>query len=502
MTTVSRDTGRLQTPKVPAFPLPPKGKKRVFIVTSAQNNTGIHQKAWDNMLALLDHEGKAGALTRMLVSTFTYSKNAPAASGSKRKTASEGREKEEWWHPALEEYLFDFHVELAPGLIWCGDLQILPTVVNPISGLESYTGRASAIIPATKFALECVPSPKHAGTKFIYTTGAITKRNYIQKKAGQKAEFHHGYGGLIVEVDDAGTWFVRQLNADSDGIIYDLDRRVEAGEVTTGHRPEALVWGDIHERQLQPEIRELAWGNGGILDTLKPKRQVLHDLLDFRSQNHHDRDDPWKVFAKWIATGTSVQNEIDDAARFIADEASRDWCRTVVVCSNHDMALIRWLKEADFREDPLNARFILEANLAAYSAMARKDNSFYPVAWAFRNARTWAPTGGVQFLRRDEEYIVCEKFGGGIELGMHGDKGANGAKGSLKGFAKTGRKCIVGDRHTAGIFEGAMQVGVMGSLDQGYNEGMSSWSHTNAIVYPNGKRTLFTIYAGKWRAEA
>lgn len=497
MTTASRDTrGRLQAPKAAAFPLPKKGEKRVFILTSAQNNTGIHTKAWRNLLALAEYEN-----ARVLVSTFTYSKAPLVDANSKRKTAAEGsKEKEEWWHPALEPFLFDFHAELAPGLIWCGELQILPTVVDPIAGFQSYTGRASTIIPASKFAVECVPSPKNKGTKFIYTTGAITLRNYIQKKMGQKAEFHHGYGGLIVEVDSDGNWFVRQLNADSDGVIYDLDRCVKDGEVTTGHRPEALVWGDIHERQLEEGMRALAWGKGGILDTLKPRVQVMHDLLDFRSQNHHDRDDPWKTYAKHIIGRLDVAGEISDAAVFLRDEAVRDWCYTVVVCSNHDMALVRWMKEADFREDPLNARLLLQGNLAAYDAMANDDKAFYAVEWAF-NHLDEAKGGGlvdVRFLRRDEEYLV--KAGGGIELGMHGDKGANGAKGSLRGFAKTGRKCIVGDRHTPGLFEGAMQVGVMGSLDQGYNEGMSSWSHTNALVYPNGKRTLFTIWKGKYRA--
>jgi hypothetical protein len=85
---------------------------------------------------------------------------------------------------------------------------------------------------------------------------------------------------------------------------------------------------------------------------------------------------------------------------------------------------------------------------------------------------------------------------------MHGDKGANGARGNLKSFARSGRKCIVADSHTAGLFEGAMQVGVMGSLDQGYNVGLSSWSHTNAIVYENGKRALLTICNGRWKGTA
>lgn len=484
--------GRLQAPKAPKFSTKPVKGKRVFILTSAQNNTGLHLKAWRNMKALALHDG-----ARILVGAFTYDQYSAGAAGAKRKTSRERpKDYKEEWHPEIEPYLFDMRSELAPGLMWCGELQILPTAANPISGFESYTGRASCIIPAAKFAVECVPSPKQRGTKFIYTTGAITLRNYIAKKAGQKAEFHHGYGGLIVEVDEAGTWFVRQLNADSDGVIYDLDRRVKDGKVTMGHRPEAIVWGDIHVRQLAAETREIGWGEGGILDALKPRRQVMHDLLDFRSQNHHDRDDPWKVFAKHVAGGLSVEAEIAEAVRFLDGPARRSWCETVVVASNHDLALVRWLKEADFRLDPLNARFMLEANLAAYDAMEKGDSRFYAVEWAFRKLGE----ASARFLRRDEEFVVCPESGGGIELGMHGDKGANGTKGSLRGFARTGRKSIVGDRHTPGQFEGAMQVGVMGALDQGYNEGLSSWSHTNALVYPNGKRTLFTIYKGKWRA--
>jgi hypothetical protein len=105
-------------------------------------------------------------------------------------------------------------------------------------------------------------------------------------------------------------------------------------------------------------------------------------------------------------------------------------------------------------------------------------------------------------LRRDEDYIVCDGGSGGIELGMHGDKGANGAHGNISSFSRSGRKSITADAHSAGLRNGAMVVGVMGALDQIYNEGQSSWSHTNGLVYPNGKTALFTIYNNKWRAAA
>lgn len=487
---VLRDTsGEVYAPRPQIAALPPKGKTAVYICTSAQNNTKVHPKVWASLERVVEDRKAI-----LLIGSITYRTNEAEAKRGKSRV----NEDDIWWDARVVPHLMDDGVQIAPGLIWCGELNILPTAVNPISGFESYTGRFSSILPHTKFAMTSVASPKHSGTKFVYTTGTVTMRNYIQKKAGQKAAFHHGYGALIVEVDSDGNWFVRQLNADGDGTIYDLDRCYTPTGVSRGHRVEAVVWGDIHERQLTKEIRELAWGREGILDQLKPQYQVFHDLLDFRSQNHHDRDDPWKTFEKFISQKLDVAMELGAAADFLA-EASRSWCRNVVVCSNHDTAMIRWLKEADFREDPRNAEFMLEANLAAYRAMRRGDKNFYAVEWAIRRA---AGVGAsTRFLRRDERMVMCEKFGGGIDISMHGDKGANGGKGSLSSFAKTGRKCIVGDSHTAGIFEGAMQVGVMGALDQGYNEGLSSWSHTNAIIYPNGKRTLFTIWNGKWRGQ-
>lgn len=502
-TTISEE-GQLLARTRLQMAVPSPGNVRRFIITSAQNNTKIHAQCWDNLNAYAKHVD-----AEIIVATFTYSKRSMSARGSKRKTAKETDQQDEWWASELKHHIRDESIQLAPGLVWCGELQILPTAENPLAGLESYTGRQSSIIPHTKFAVQSIPSPKHAGTKFLYTTGTVTQRNYIQKKAGQKAEFHHGYGAVIVEVGGSGDWFVRQLCADSEGTFYDFNVKVEKGEVTTGHRPEAIVWGDIHERQLEDWMRELCWGERGILDILKPKRQVMHDLNDFRSQNHHEREDSWKVFKKFCAGKLNVEEEIGDAAKFLQDWAARDWCETVAVCSNHDMAFIRWLKEADFRLDPENARFFLRASSYVYGYLWALGEEPYPIEWAFRKAWDVARpelTGvtypsGIKFLRRDESYVVCPDANDGIELGMHGDVGANGARTlNIRTFARTGRKCIIGHSHSAGVFEGAWQVGVTGSLDQGYNQGMSSWSHTNALVYPNGKRTLFTIWNHKWRA--
>ena len=473
---------RLRAPSAAKRGLPARGKVRTYILTSAQNNTGLHEACWTNLQALAAHDG-----AEIIVAAFTYCKPA-AQLGQKRKTAKERGYQAETWDDRLEPYFVDQRVELAPGLVWCGELQILPTAVNPISGLESYTARDSAIIPHPKYAVESIAAPKGKGAKFIYTTGAVTLRNYIQKKTGQKAEFHHGYGALIAEVCADGSWFVRQLCADSEGVMYDLDRKVDGGRVTSGHRPAALILGDIHVRQLEADVRALHWGAGGIVDTLKPHRQILHDVLDFRSQNHHDRDDPWLMHDKHVAGSTSVEAEVAEAADFLA-EAGRPWCETVIVRSNHDEALVRWLKETDARTDPQNAVFWLRANLARYL-----DRTLDPIRWAFEQTR--CKFTRVRWLRRDEDYSVH-----GVKLDMHGDQGANGARFSPTGGARFGFKFFVGHSHSAWWRDGGTGVGVTAAIDQGYNEGLSSWSRTHGLVYPNGKRALFTVWKDRWHGR-
>lgn len=492
MTKASRDAnGRLRARHLDALPLPKRGKKAVYIFTSAQNNTGLHEECWRNLNALATHDG-----ARIIAARFTYAVKSRAAAG--QKTAAEEVDDDEWWDPRLEAHFEDRGLQIAPGLVWCGELQILPTAVNPISGLESYTGRASSIIPHATFAMQSVASPKGAGAKLIYTTGCVTLRNYIQKKAGQKAEFHHGYGGLIVEVLPDGSWYVRQLNADSEGVIYDLDRRAKDGKVTRGHRPECIVWGDIHTRQLEIEMRALAWGKNGILETLRPKMQVFHDVLDFRSQNHHDRKDPWKTFAKHVQGKLDVAREVEELGQFL-ESATRPWCQTVIAAANHDEALLRWLKEADHREDPVNAEFMLDTLAYTYKAIRSGDLFFQPLKWAVEYR--WGKPKNTHWLQRDEDCVVCpDEPGGGIKVDMHGDVGGNGARGSLKAFGRTGMKTVTGHTHAAGIQQGAYSVGVMGALDQGYNVGLSSWSHTNCLIQPNAKRQLFTIWKGRWRA--
>lgn len=463
--------------------LPPKGKIKRYILTSAQNNTWVNKEVWENLLALAEHYA-----AEILVSRFSYNLQGfqPAKPG-------ETTDAENWYDPVLEPYINDKRVELAPSLVWCGEMNILPTAARPLSTFETYTGTKSGIFPHVKIAMESIANGKWEIPKFNYTTGTVTNLNYIQKKAGLKAEFHHCFGALLVEIDSEGRWFARQLNADSKAVIHDLDVKVDKGKVTQDNRVEAIGWGDVHEQELSPAIKELCWGKSGLIDHLKPRFQFMHDLVSFSRRNHHDLKDAHRMFAIHCQGRDSVEGEMEDVAKFINEVAERDFCEMVVVDSNHDNALTRWLKEADYKIDPVNALFFLTCQKRKYEAIADGDGWFHLVEWVLQNKGV---PKEVRFLRVDESFLVC----GEIECGMHGHLGINGARGAPNSLAKLGRKANTGHTHSAGIRDGLYTGGTCSIMDMGYNNGPGSWSHSHVVTYPNGKRCIVTMWHGAYRA--
>jgi len=470
-----------------------------FILTCAQNNTDLHLPTWTNLLALAEHEG-----AKVFVSTFLYQKRGL---GSRNDKAALGRSsgarvvnEEIWFDPRIEPFIQNGRVEIAKGLVFCGELNILPTAVSPLTGFETYTGRKSMIAPHVTQQMQSIASYSAGdGAKLNYATGTVTQRNYIQRKEGFKAEFHHMYGALIAEVDEAGHWWVRQLNADSDGTIYDLDRCVKDGKVTTGHRVEALTSGDTHEDEKDPAVHRAKYALGGLKDVLRPKYEFTHDVLNFARRSHHNIKDPYFLIEQHVQKRESVGQEID-GARLHLEDIYRPWCETVVVDSNHDRALEKWLTNVDGRYDPVNARFWSWLNGQKIETIYKGESPGLFGLAVVNGHPEWAKLFRVRFLQEDEGFITCKAFGGGIENGMHGDRAANGARGNLRSFAKMGRRSNVAHAHGCGIFQGAMQAGTNSKLKLRYNKGASSWSHSDIITYPNSKRTIITYAFGKWRA--
>jgi len=486
--------GSPQRRKPLIMPLPTGGRVARYIVTAAQNNTHVHEPTLKNLIALADYYDAT-----LIVSKFTYNKSRYKAKSVKPGSEPTAEDCSELWY---DEKIIGYcpadadinDIMLAPGLMWCARANIEPTASRPLRGFETYAGsRVSGIFPHPRLSMQAIPVMPGKEPRHNYTTGCVTQQNYIQKRAGLVAEHHHTYGGLLVEVDHYGRHFVRQLNVDAAGVMYDLCLRIDNGKV--GFDEDAIsgiTWGDVHVAQVRPEIFESAWGANGMLDTLKPKRQYLHDLYDMYAQNHHDSKNFFRQFELHTKKKDNITNELRVTAVALS-KMTRPWTETLVVHSNHDDALDRWIISP--REgDMVNAELHAAAKYAWIQAI-KIDTPFMALEWAINEYLNVEIENSVRFLAPDES-SVCQ----GIECGIHGHVGTNGTKGTPNTFRSLSVKLNIGHFHAAGIVDGCYYAGVCAEPD--YVRGPRSHSYSHILIYRNGKRAIVTMYGdGQWRAR-
>jgi len=483
----------------------PLDHTRYFILTSAQDSSDIYEDFWNALNVYAHWLGEC----EIIVSGFTYSK--------KLFEDHDTRSSKVGFHPSVDDFIVHDRVRLGDEVDFCGEMNTLPTAVTPLSGFATYTRARWGVFPHPKVQLESVATMKHERAKQLMTTGSVTLPNYVRKKAGIKATFHHQIGAVLVEMTPDGATYCRHLLTTDleNGSFYDLDRYVTSQGVTTNHRVEAISYGDIHHEKLDHEVAMLTWGYHvpsqeawdidnfrdphdprplPLIHRLRPKYEFFHDLSDFSPRNHHNIKDHHFRFAAHTRGGqnNNVQLALNGCAEFIK-QIHRDDCTSVIVESNHDQALLKWLKTADYRDDPENALFFLSCQKWLYMEMQAGNSSPDVFQQVMREMGT---PEDVVFCNEDQSFIIC----GDIECGMHGHLGPNGSRGSPLAISRSGRKSNTGHTHSPAIRDGAYVGGVSGSLDMGYNKGPSSWSHSHIITYQNGKRTIITLNKGRFHA--
>jgi len=477
----TRSTAPLSLPEAPpSKAINTRKRRRKYVITCAQNATPAFDAGLASLRTYCREEG-----AELIVIPIRYH-NATSV-------WTKTDEDQNWWAPSLAADLVDSRVELCANLVLLADVRIQPTAVRPTSGIETFCGGQSIIIGHPKLEVATIPTPQHHLAKIIHTTGAITVDNYTDSKAGKKGEHHHAFGAVVVEIE-GDRFHLRQINMDDDGSFYDLDAMYSGDTVERGIPIEALVLGDLHERFVDPGVVRATFGAGGMTETLRPKAVVFHDVMDFHSQNHHHARKVFTKIAKHRGDRSSVEDEVNECAAFI-DRHAQDGQRVVFVPSNHPDALARWVEDSDWKEDPENAEFYLKTALAmAESARMSDSGASYLDPFVYWMRQKLGSAAQCEFPARDESVMIA-----GIECGMHGDKGPNGARGAIRGFGRIGVRSIIGHSHTPGVMDGVYQVGTSSRLRMEYNAGPSSWMHCHCAVYRNGKRSLLWVVDGHWR---
>ena len=460
------------------------GCKR-FIITSAQNATPVHTKFW----AILRYIAAMND-AEILVIPLRY-KN-PTSSWSR------SQENAEVWDSSVTPFLWNQRHRLNENLMVMADIKMQPTAVSPLTGNDALSLAASGIFGHTKLQLRCIPTPSNRMAKVITTTGACTVQNYTDSRAGKTGEFHHCLAATIVELDGK-RFHLRQLHYDAKtNSVTDLNVRYGEDWTSSAPRPLALIMGDTHVDFIDPGVKAATFGPDGMVKKLNPLHLVWHDLLDAYSCNPHHEGNPFNTIAKWRGNASDVRAEVMRAIQFVTDHTPTG-VQSVLVGSNHNDMLRRWIIKGGWKENPVNAEFYLETALAMVrgTKFTTKGTEYPdPFVYWFRKTTGHADPRKERFrtLDNDESFMRA-----GVEMGMHGDVGPNGARGSIRNLRRLGVKSVIGHSHTPGIDEGCTQVGTSTRLRLEYNHGASAWLNAHCLLNADGKRQLIIIVDGKWR---
>jgi hypothetical protein len=442
------------------------------VVTWAQNSTPTHRGFLQALQAYCKHH-KA----RLMVIPGRY-KNATSDWTASQKN-------EEWWYKDLVPYLYNQRTSLNANLMLLADISIQPTAVHPLSGMESLSHGESAILGHPKLELRTVATPQQRLPKIIATTGAITRQNYTNTKAGKKGDFHHVYGALVIE-RKGKIFYLRHLNARHDGAFCDLDKAYfPDGSIKPSGPYAGLVFGDIHVGACDQDVVDATFGQ--LVKKLNPEHLVLHDLLDAYSVNPHHTGNPFIAVAKRRSGLDNLQSEIESVIDWLRLYADRS---TIVVPSNHDDMFARWMRRVDWREDPENAEFYLETALHMVKNLTvDRSGTKAPDPLKYWIDRATLPK--VCVLERNQSHTIK-----GIEVGLHGHEGPDGRRGTMYNLSRLGVKVITGHSHSPGIEAGHYKTGTLTPLHLEYTGAVGSWLNAHVSIDPFGKRHLHIYVDG------
>lgn len=344
----------------------------------------------------------------------------------------------------LKEYFVTENIKLTTGLKLLAGIHVSPAIGNPIVGFENFSQGDSIIIPHPQMMMKSIAMSQTDPSAIITTTGAITEPTYTSTKQGTKADYNHSYSVIVVEEDSSIDGFhFRVLNSSEDGSFYDLDCFYDGEQVTEGTTIEAIILGDEHIRQASKTVTEATFTNtDSIVNTLKPKYIIRHDVLDFQSASHHHNKNVFLKYAKYISNKDDVADELKETVEYILN-TTPDFAKSIIISSNHNSHLLQWLNESNPKLDSRNAllyhelMYLMLKETKMTGCLAEFPNPLE--LWSSNNYEM----DNVQFIGEQESFKI-----GDIELSYHGHRGTNGSRGNALGFSKLGNKSIVGHSHS------------------------------------------------------
>jgi hypothetical protein len=409
------------------------------------------------------------------------------------------QKKDDDWHfdPVLKERYFIGHDMALNQALWLSTVKLSAKHIDPITSLTRLGQRNGSFIYASpKQRLKMVATASKKPPVAVMTTGALTfpdysTSRYMSDRTAKLADNDHIMGALIVEISGPRHFHFRQIQADDQGSFIDFGKLYEGDDISA-ISPAACVLGDYHSGETDPVV-DKCWRED--LAKLKPQKIIFHDLFNGLSINHHDSRKKITLARRSKKDKLNLRREVAGVALDLNKYLPLS-NELVVVKSNHDEFLDNWLDYFEFRNDTLNLEYGLELALHMTTEEKKTGLAQDPLKYAVEQAGL-KNTKNVRWLKRQEGFKIA-----GIECGDHGDKGPNGAHGSLRAMEEAYGRSGAGHAHRDEIFRQCYQVGTSSILDPEYAaDGISSWTQSRCDIYPNGMRQLIRVVDGKTHLE-
>lgn len=459
-----------------------RGYKR-FVITSIQNGKPSHKPFY----AALKRYCKARH-AKLLVVPCDYEKSI----------------ENDFYDCDPGDLYFD-NVALCDHLMLLGRLPILPTIVDPLAGLSPLTKGKTIIVSHPQLAMDTVATLGDRPAQ-MWTPGTITKRRGIfsKTKTGYKAEDNLANAALVVELGDGDSFHIRDLNCDKEGGFYDIAGFEVSYWTDNGCRKgdgiASFTGGDEHWAVADPVVMDCAYfGPKAMVKWLRPEWIVRHDSLDGETANHWDDNNYLIRYGKAALGRNCMRSE----ANYTFEQMVRSTpvgCKNLWVASNHPDHFQQQINTMDPRKDLVNSKFY---HHMCYLMMDRMVET--PAGPKFPNLIKLmietSPSAELldytEFTDRQESFFIA-----GVDHSLHGDKAANGSRGSKTAFASLPVKTNTAHKHGPHICRGNRGVGTFSIKKQGYALGPSNWMHTVVLTFLNGCRMTVNIINGKCMGPA
>lgn len=394
--------------------------------------------------------------------------------------------------PRLKEFTVLFKdMWVNENLYLLASIKVGAKQIKPATGLKRFTHKRGSFIYANpKQFMEYAPTANAHSHRLLATPGAITIGDYdtdrpMSERSAWIANEDHCLGGIIINVKNKDVFLARNFQAEPDtGNFRDLDNEYRSDGKIKKVTASVVAVGDFHCGNHNPKAVQFS---KELCALMKPKYVTLEDFLSGFSINPHEQKQHIKLAKRAKAGELSLEYEIRLNAQML-NSIAEDWDVQNIVMKkgNHELFLDRYLDEGKFR--PQDRHFAVEIEKGYL-------NDQDPYRYALETVVGLDNPEKFIWLDLNEEFLV-----NGINNAPHGHLGANGKRNPTLGeLENCYGACNVGHNHSGAVWRNIFRSGTMEHLRAGFNNGPTSWTHSDILQHSNGSRQLITMIGGYWR---